>query len=224
MEVSQLSLARMLFACLLSGIALAIIYDLVRLTHLFLDCNVPSCVKKIKEKAAVPQALHPLAFRHSERSERVNRIFAAVIIALEDILFAILASVVLILTVYLTADGQFRLITLLVQVAGFFIYIQTAGRLTLPVYGTAVMIVRAGILWLLALVSYLPIRLMLWLHTLLTPLYQRIRGAVRQWLTRVKGILRKRKHQPQSDNHCERKPRPVPDGKHVFCFGKSRQP
>lgn len=224
MEVSQLSLARMLFACLLSGIALGIVYDFVRLTHLFVDCNIPSFVKKIKKKAAVPPALCLLAFRHSKPSGRVNRILAAAIIVLEDILFAILASATLILTLYLTADGQFRLITLFAQIAGFFIYIQTAGRLTLPAYGTAVVIVRAGILWLLALVSYLPIKLMLWLHTLLIPFYQRIKSAIGKLLARVTGMLQKYKARSQSDNHCERNPRPAPDGKHVFCFGKSRQP
>ena len=65
MEVSQLSLARMLFACLLSGIALGIVNDFVRLTRLFVDCNIPSFVKKIKKKAAVPPALCLLAVRHS---------------------------------------------------------------------------------------------------------------------------------------------------------------
>ena len=215
-------MARMLLACLIAGILLGFAYDFLRLSHLLFENRSFPCAEQMKQRLALPHALRLLPFQKKKRVGVLNRRLAVCVIGLEDVVFSLLFFVVLILTLYATADGQFRISALAAQLLGFFLYLWTIGRVTLPVYATVVVALKAGIAFLFAVLSYVPIRCCLWLLAKISPIMVRGCRFVIAALQHCKQVAFKRRA-TKKIKPSEKTKRPEPDGKRVFCFGRSTQ-
>lgn len=75
----------------------------------------------------------------------------------EDLLFMLLWTVGLILLCYYQNDGQLRAPAILGMAGGFFVYMQTVSRLTLPLTRWGVAFLRRSVGWILRL-SVRPLR------------------------------------------------------------------
>ena len=177
MEVSQIALARMMFVCFLCGIMLGVLYEVVRFTHLLLGNTPIPAVQRLQRKLAIPAALRllPIPKRRLCANAKVFRWLSTFIFFLEDVLFCVLCAIVLILALYVTADGQLRLIAVLALAIGFLLYLKTVGRLILPLVGGFFVALRALFLWGFALVSYLPLRGAICLYHRGLPLRERMK-------------------------------------------------
>jgi hypothetical protein len=138
--------------------------------------------------------------------------------ALEDIVCMLTVSVVLLLILYATNDGQFRLSAVVAMLLGYLLYRVTVKR----GFQTVVALLRSCLLvigiWIVALVSY-PARVLLaWLGKQTRP----IRAHLLQRVTAIRLGLKKRiqrvaVHPTSTAAHV----RPI-NGRHYFSKGKPK--
>lgn len=126
LTVSQRLLGLMFVYAAIAGFFLGAVYDLLRISRLL--CGMDGA-----KKAMWPQRI---------------LLFA------EDFLFAVVASLTLILLLYYTNDGQLRVLAAVGMGSGFFVYYHTVGRLVMRV---SAFIVRA-----LRRLIRLTVKLILW--------------------------------------------------------------
>ncbi len=79
-----------------------------------------------------------------------------------DLVFSLVTAITLILLCYYENDGQFRASALWGMVGGFFVYMQTVGRLTARVLSPVISRLKQGIRWLFCLT----VRPALWVRSL----------------------------------------------------------
>ena len=121
MEISQSSLAWLYFYALLLGIAAGFLYDLLRITRVFLGVHYSRrAAKKIKELQL------PLLEKRKKRGE--SRALGTVVFV-EDLLFCLVAGIAMILLFYGANGGRIRMLAFVSAGAGFFLYRATLGRL-----------------------------------------------------------------------------------------------
>ena len=128
MGFSQRELACLFLGAVAVGLAFGVLYDVLRLARML-------CGEEIGVRRTPLQDL---------------------LLGVTDFIFSLLACLSLILLLYYLSDGQFRALAPVGMAAGFFLYMQTLGRLTV--------LCAKGITCLLRLVILLPMR-WLWERT-----------------------------------------------------------
>ncbi len=113
MTVSQERLAIILLYSFVVGFFLGIVYDFFRIRRLSFRVD-----GRLFEK-------------NKERSFRKEKNFEHVIIFFEDVLFALISSVVVCIFIFYMNSGRFRGITLVGAFLGFLLYYKTVGRLVM---------------------------------------------------------------------------------------------
>lgn len=86
----------------------------------------------------------------------------AVLLFVEDLIFAMVATLTLILLLYYTNDGQLRAPAILGMAGGFFVYMQTVARLTARIEKALCRLLKRAVKFLLLLL----LRPLLWVGTL----------------------------------------------------------
>ncbi len=117
MELSQWQMARAAFYAVLVGVFLGAVYDIFRVHHL---------------------AMEP---EHGGSS--LGEGLRAVIIFIEDILYALFSAVVVCILLYHTNYGRIRYFMLLGALAGFLLWRATAGRLIMLAAASIIAALRA---------------------------------------------------------------------------------
>ena len=227
MEVSQNALAWMLFYSFLCGLALGLCYDVLRLTRMWIGTELPPTAILLRNRLALPPRMKLISAKpRSVKSDKYTKTVRYIVVFVEDILFCLLVALTMALLLYQTNDGQFRLSAVVVLLCGIGGYLATLGRLVRLFSGVIVVIVRATVIWVLAILAY-PIvvlaRLIVkWTAPLRHRLYERVLNRWRVF---------KEKHDLRKQARMERKtykqaseisvPRP-PNGKHYFASGGQR--
>lgn len=160
MEVSQLALARMLLLALAIGSALGFLNDGFRTTRLWLGAQLPPAADRLTDRLALPAVFVKVMpfLKHTPR--RPGRVARACLMFAEDIVLCLAGGVALILLLYATNQGQFRLSALAAMGAGIALYRFTISRLVMACSGTVTAILRSLIRWALALLLFWPVCLL----------------------------------------------------------------
>lgn len=226
MEVSQLGLARMLISCVLGGFLLGFLYDILRLTHFLMGTQRPILAERLQKRLALPAAIRLLPPRKRSSKKHLPTWLSAILIGMEDTLFCVICTITLILILYATNDGQFRFSAPIVLLASMLLYLKTMGKLILTFSGVILTVIRAIWIWTIALITYLPLRLLLFVYQKSKPWRDRLKlYHLMRKKRREEKKLQKRKENIHSSS--EKEPeifhhRP-PDGRNSFCFGKTRR-
>lgn len=156
----------MLLAAIACGVMLGVLYDVLCLSRLWMRRQLPLAMVKLRERMALPQRLRFFAPRPHEQKKH-GRVFAWIFIFLEDIIFCLVATLVMILLLYEANDGQFRLSALLVAALAFVLYRVTLGRLLMLLCGILITLLCCLARWFVAILAYPALALMrlLWRWT-----------------------------------------------------------
>lgn len=120
MNISQSAIALLYLYAFLLGVCLGGLYDVLRITRIFLGEHYS------RHTVARLRAVH-LPLIGGYREHRARRALGAVIL-IEDFLFCIVAGVAFILLHYEAFNGKFRISVLLLSALGFWIYRATLGK------------------------------------------------------------------------------------------------
>lgn len=123
MDISQSALAWLYCLAFLLGGVLGAIYDALRITRVFFGVHYSRRAAKRLQEIRLP-FLSP----HKRRRESPA---LGIIVFVEDLLFCILAGVLLILLLYEANNGKIRFPVFLCAGVGFLLYRATAGRLVM---------------------------------------------------------------------------------------------
>ena len=123
MDISQAALARLYLYALLLGIGLGILYDLLRITRVFLGAHYSRRAARRLQELHLP-LLRPRLKRRESRA-------LGIVVFLEDLLFCLFAAVAMILLFYEANRGKIRFPALICVGAGFLLYRSTLGRLVM---------------------------------------------------------------------------------------------
>ncbi len=123
MEISQGSLARLYFYALLLGIAAGFLYDLLRITRVFLGVHYSRRAAKRLGSIKLPL----LGVRRRRGESRA----LGTVVFVEDLLFCLAVGVAMILLFYGTNNGRIRMLAFVAAGAGFLLYRATVGRLVM---------------------------------------------------------------------------------------------
>lgn len=121
MEISQVSLAWLYFYALLLGITAGFLYDLLRITRVFLGVHYSRrAAKRIRDFQL------PLLEKRNRRGESHA---LGTVVFIEDLIFCLVVGVAMILLFYGANSGRIRMLAFVAAGAGFLFYRATAGRL-----------------------------------------------------------------------------------------------
>lgn len=131
MEISMSRLAVMALLSLVCGAFLGAVYDIIRFVRILFSVDVSNPFGKKKRFA----------------------LFRYLFVAVGDILFFAVASVLMCVFFFLTGDGRMRWFALLGALAGFFCYYHTVGKLFIGISSYLVSACKRGIRFILRLVA-----------------------------------------------------------------------
>lgn len=132
MEISMLRMWIMAALSLFCGILLGVVYDLVRFVRVVFGIDVSNPFKKGKRFA----------------------IFKYLFVAVGDLLFFVIAAVVMCVFFFLTGDGRVRGFALAGTALAFWCYYKTVGKLFIGISERLAKLCKKGILKLLSLIFY----------------------------------------------------------------------
>ena len=159
MEISQGLLCRMILYAAGVGAMLGVIYDVFRIVRIA-TCPAKNTAPK---RPGLLRRLLP-----------AENILFAILVFLEDILFSLIAGVVVAIFIFNINDGQIRWFALAGAILGFFIYYQTVGRLVISVADIILRILRRTIAFLVR-ITFRPIAFLIgWLCRAAVVLYMTI--------------------------------------------------
>ena len=233
MTVSQVALAVMLLSCFLGGVAISPVYDVLLIPRTLLCGTWLPWITLLRGRLSLPLALkpwrklqHPENMRQTKpkRSGKWHLVMSYALTAVADFGFCLIAAVSLILILYLTNDGAFRLSALTFMLFGLLLGRMTLARWMVLAAQLLYTVLRAGIAWITAMLVYLPLTLCVcvWLRS--APL--RRRALV--WFCQKKQERKARREAKKAANvlQDEKQPgamRPQPDGRRVFCAGRAHE-
>ena len=236
MEVSQRALAVMLICALICGMILGGVYDILRMTRVWISGfnhgAISPRMTAIKNALSLPDSLQLKSNKKIKPSTKKRMAIATGILCAQDILFCLLFAVVAALLLYQTNDGQLRLSAIVAMLLGMGLYLATLGRVLQQVWPLLTILLRAILIWIIAILIY-PIRL---LGRLLEFPTRWLAGQWRHVCSHIKAYLERRKQakeqRKQKKNHNKiNKAEAIanikfagqqPDGKYVFVSGRRR--
>ena len=137
MEISQTLLGMSFVIAVLAGVVVGMVYDALRISRVLLA--------------------------HLTGNGTFSRRMVGIVCFAEDILFALAASLVLILLVYYTGDGQLRALAPMGLICGFFFWYVTVGKLVMHASDFIAAAIAMAVRWIVKftlLAVSLPFRLL----------------------------------------------------------------
>ncbi len=136
----------------LCGVLLGVVYDALRSLRILLG-DVPSGKKAIEyyEKS------YPLIGCLKSRAVVSERIWRILLFA-QDLLFAVLAGVLMLIICFFRNDGKVRCITYVIAFSGFVCYRISIGRIALAIIPFAMLILRLAFAYTVFIIGY-PVKL-----------------------------------------------------------------
>jgi hypothetical protein len=149
MAISQLALARMYLLAIFLGVGLGAVYDVLRITRIFLGLHY-------RPQSAMRWQAVRLPYLPFKKAKGERRILGAVVFV-EDFLFCMLAGIGLILLLYAANSGRFRMLTVLCAGMGFAAYRATLGSLVMQMSEAIAFFVATAVRYVLFFLT-LPLR------------------------------------------------------------------
>ncbi len=151
MEISQRLLCLLLLASFGAGIALGCVYDLLRMSRMLISLE------------------HPVEGKRTSctRQEKLRYGCLRLILFAEDVLFALLCGLTLILLSYFINDGEIRWIAPVGMICGYYAYRMTAGKLIRRVLDLLASVMHKGAARLLRFIWKLLYAPLKWLYHIL---------------------------------------------------------
>lgn len=144
MEISQITLARLLFYCFFLGVGTGVLYDAFRLARIFLG------VERAEGIAARMYGWILPVCKRGMRSGEERRVARAFVISIADFLCVSAATLGILVLCYSYNSGRVRFFTLLGAAVGFFLYRAVLSRAVRCVCRPAVLLARYLFLSILA--------------------------------------------------------------------------
>ncbi len=217
----------MLLCAFVCGAWLGIVYDIQHLCRIYwiedASKNKSSSTRMMRFQARLAPSR---TWNLPSLLPKARTVIANIVLFFQDVLFGIIFAVTVILLLYRTNDGQFRISAIAVVVIGILIYRISVGRVVRVVLAYGMIVVGAALAWAGALLMY-PVRLLgrlmkrFWL-----PQYRKCRERFFIWREKRKARIEQRKMagQPTSEAIFAQSIRREPDGRSVFCTGKRPKP
>ena len=158
----------MLLWGMVCGAGLGGVWDVFRITRVFLGIHYPSRSVTRWYETPLPLLHRPVSRPHPASKRLLPpHLLRGAVIFVEDALFGVLCGCTMTLLIYFTNDGIFRAMAPLGMLSGFLIYYHTLGRVILSLSQIVVFLLRAARCYLVAALL-LPPRLLLrlWRRTL----------------------------------------------------------
>ena len=198
----------MLVYCFLSGIALGALWGLLKALFIKTTEEQSNAAKRLEARLRPPQRLWRARVAGSEKVTRAIRMGSGVVSAVADCLIFLFSAIILILILYETNDGQFRLSAPMLMLVGCLVYRLTLGRLVARCLDLIVVLIRCAIIWMLVPVT-LPFRLLFrligrWMVALRRRLTDRWKENQRRRIE--KRLLREQKRAEKQENRDDRDP------------------
>jgi hypothetical protein len=149
MDISQSALAWLYCLALLLGGVLGAFYDVLRITRVFFGVHYSRRAAKRLQEIRLP-------FLSPHKGHRESPALG-IIVFVEDLLFCILAGILLILLFYEANNGKIRFPVFLCAGAGFLLYRGTVGRLVMLFSEVIAFVIEAVVRYLLFFLLY-PVR------------------------------------------------------------------
>ena len=217
MEVSQGALARMLLCCLLAGIAMGAFEGLVRSLSFLMSKETPTAAKRLVARLWPPQRLYRRRAQKEDECKPRKHFVTAIVTAVEDAVCLLVAATTLIVLLYATNDGQFRLSAVAGMLIGYLLY-----RVTLKHRLEAALAVVWAIAWVMGVwcvaLAFYPVR------ALLGCLWRKTRPLRARLIRRIRAMYQAVKHHTRHKTASAEVPAPsrserVPNGQHHFSKG-----
>ena len=146
MGISQSALSMLYLYALLLGVGLGAVYDLLRISRVFLGVHYSRRAAKRLQQIKLP-LLKP------RRRRGESRMLGAVVF-FEDLLFCLFAGIALILLFYAANNGKIRFPAFLCAAAGFLLYRVTIGRLVMLFSEVIAFVLECAVRYLVYFVSF----------------------------------------------------------------------
>ncbi len=146
----------------LAGFGLGAVYDVLRLLRILCGESIP------------PRSMCESGLSVTGMPKRT--VLLHILLFAEDVLFAVVVSVTLLLLLYYTNDGQLRAPAVIGMACGFFVYYHTVGRLVIRCAALIVRALKAAVSAMLRLLWWPIRRLGRWLGRVMRALWCRTVG------------------------------------------------
>lgn len=151
MEVSQGALAWLYLYALLLGIVLGGVYDILRISRVFLGVHYSRRAARRLQSLRLP-LLPPAKKKKESRA-------LGIVIFFEDLLFCVFSGICLILLFYAANNGNFRFLALLIVGIGFLLYRGTAGRLVMWFSEAIAFVIETAVRYVVFFITF-PLRVL----------------------------------------------------------------
>ena len=152
MEISQGALALLYWYALLLGVGLGALYDVLRITRIFLGMHYSRRAVSRIRRVRLPLIGQP-------KRRRMRRSLG-VVVFFEDLFFSLSAGISVILLFYLVNQGRVRPPVILAVGAGFLLYRVTLGRLVMTASELIAFVIGTAVRYLIFFVLY-PFRVLI---------------------------------------------------------------
>jgi len=220
-------LAFMLGCSLICGFLLGVLYDLMQCLCRGHSLSAVPWVKRWIGRIPMPHG-KGRRLTDPQKTGKAKAICEVVSLVFSDVGFCLLFAVVMIVLLYYTNDGQFRLSAVAASLIGFGLYRCTARRLLGPLLLLIRAVLWAVVCWTVVIVTYPVRRVSLWLWSLIAPLARRIilmcrRGwaaFVNRALTILSRIFKPRPQAPVPPPTLAERIRQTGEIRHGFVSGR----
>ena len=156
MEISQFSFILLATYSFFFGVALGVVYDIIRIQRVLLGAKCGGGKTKIDYREIELPIIKKKAY-----SVRLDKAFSKVLgvyIALGDVAFATTCGVAVVLVAYAYNSGRVRAIIYLGLLLGFLVYYFTIGRLVMKLSRLVSFLIRSAVVYAYEMIVY-PIKL-----------------------------------------------------------------
>ena len=157
MEISQFSFILLAVYSFCFGIALGVIYDIVRISRVVLGAEYGNSDKIDYRNIELPIIKKK---SYSVKFDKVLQKILAVYVVVSDVLFVTACGAIMVLVAYAYNSGRVRAIMLLGLLAGFLAYYFTVGKLVIRLSRLVDFLLRSALVYLYEIMAT-PIRLVI---------------------------------------------------------------
>ena len=149
MQVYPIALFRLLMSSLVAGIALGVLYDVLRIGRVLIGMNHYTA-------AATVSAFCPKFCKRREKKSRsrIVTIFFNILLVMQDILFCLTLGAVAAVLLFYHNNGEFRGFVIIAILAGLVAYLMTVGKLVIRASEYVVFAVKTAILYVVYYVTW----------------------------------------------------------------------
>ena len=143
MQVQPIELFRLLMSSFMVGVALGVLYDVLRIGRVLIGMN------HYTSAATVPVFCPKFCKRREKKSRtRFVKIHFNILLGVQDIFFCLTMGAAVAVLLFYHNNGEFRGFVIIAILAGFAVYLMTVGKLVINASEYVVFAVKTAILYI----------------------------------------------------------------------------